>query len=289
MIGEPSSRSSSPSVAGQERPAPVLAEAVDEVAGLGRRVDHRHERAALGLDEQVGTEQRGAGGVGPRGRPVRVLVVHLDAQPGQRPVRGRRHRDPRGQRPATSYDGPGGCAVRSGDLLDVLGGTHAGGRLGRPGQREAEHQLLLDGLVPGQLGAAVDVQPLAGLAVGVVDLAVLELQEAEVDDDGGRVADVAQHGVHRHARRLAEPAVGGTGRPEDAELPAVAVLVRAGAVGVEQVALVEHRVGDGAGGLQPLGGHAHGATAPSAGVASSASASSRPIVSSHEIRPCRAR
>ena len=87
-------------------------------------------------------------------------------------------------------------------------------------------------------------------------------------------------------RILTDPRIGGALRTQYAELPSHLVLPRGCSIGVEQVALIEHRIRHGANPIQidPTRSHrlrAHGSPTRSA-------LSSRSTTESHVVRPCSA-
>ena len=114
----------------------------------------------------------------------------------------------------------------------------------------AEVELLLDGLVPGRVPAAVDLDRFdpAEVAVPGTDLdgARLHLEAAELDIEGRVVAGLDDAlGLHRP--RLGAGGLAVVPRSEHPELPADLVLGGRRPVRVQDVALVQHRVTDRAG------------------------------------------
>ncbi len=130
--------------------------------------------------------------------------------------------------------------------------------------------LALGGLFPGEVFATLDLEPRhqgqRGLARcgklrdgfgELADLAVQHLQEPDADFEG-RLAPLLQNlrqNLRLHRRRIALAAGKIVGK-DAAECPALAVLDRRGAVWIEQVALVEHGVGDSADAVEVHGGAA---------------------------------
>ena len=86
----------------------------------------------------------------------------------------------------------------------------------------------------------------------------LELQETHVNFDGG-LRSGGEQALSEHLRFLARAGSGRTWRAKDAELPPRLVLLRRGAVRVEQVALVQDGICHGAGEAQA---HTHGSGSP---------------------------
>ena len=112
--------------------------------------------------------------------------------------------------------------------------------------------------------------------------AQLQLQEAQVHSDlgVGGSGRSAQQALGRQTRVLAQTVLGRVLWSEYAELPSELVLGRGGPVGIEQVALVEHGVGD-APGLR----EAHGTPSGTVAGVGGAAASRDSIVASQVVRP----
>ncbi|AXE83812.1 acylphosphatase [Streptomyces sp. Go-475] len=171
-----------------------------------------------------------------------------------------RTRKARGGKPylfASPHHPPGA----SGQRLDVLAGRGAHGDGACAAQElvegEGDAGLARYGLVEGQVrGAVVGAQRLDGALAGVLHLLALHLEVADPHAYAGAVEPPDP----QQALGPLVPGVGGAGDAGDdravrldpvpgeqhAELPTDAVLGRGSAVGVEEVALVEDGVGDGA-------------------------------------------
>ena len=160
--------------------------------------------------------------------------------------------------------------MAAGDPLDVV----------LPGDLERRGPLAAGGgalLVDGEHGVDLPRHALLPGEPPVVALPerVDRLAAGTVDGPGAQVQEPQPHVEHRagpaleqHLGARAVGLVGEAGRGEHPELPAQPVLLRRGAVGVEQVALEQHGVGD-RGDLVERGVHGR------------ASFSSRSTVSSH--------
>ena len=233
---------------GEHRPGVPVVQLAGRGEGPLGRVGGREERARGDGDQGVrGDERRpqrdlARGAVGAGG-----VVDDVDAQaqdvvrPGQR-LGG--DDEPPVQRQAAPLD------AAAGDGLDgVLRGEREGhGVLARPVDGDRGIDLPGHALLPGEVPVVAVDQLVDGAAVGVVDGPGAQLQEPQSQVQDGAGAAVEQDLGAGAVRLVGEP-----GRGEDAELPPQAVLLRRGAVGVEQVALEEHGVGD-AGGLVERGG-----------------------------------
>ena len=121
-----------------------------------------------------------------------------------------------------------------------------------------ERDLPFDGLVPAHPGLRSRYEFVGRLvraaADVLLDAPVLQLQEAHHD----RYRCLApRRDQHLRGQRvvLADAGVGGARGSEHAELPPCLVLPGVGAIRVQQIALVEHRIGDGAGPVPVRGGH----------------------------------
>ena len=128
-------------------------------------------------------------------------------------------------------------------LLGLGAPVHLEGPVGRFG-RHIERDLLFPGLVPRDVGRLADVQRadrLEGVTDPALHGALLHLEEPS-DQAHRRLSAVDEHlaGVRRTLARVECHDRLGHQHPP---LPAHHVLRRAGPVGVEHVALVEHRVG----------------------------------------------
>ena len=146
--------------------------------------------------------------------------------------------------------------------VDVLGVSAVsdrdlqGARICEVGDTEGpEGQLAFDGLIPGDPRFQAAGQFVDGFEASAADIAfgdsVLQLEEAH---DEGQFAVTVDQELRRQAGVFADTRVGRAGRPHHAELPPGLVLGRRRSVGIQQVPLVEHRVGDGAGPI-PRGCH----------------------------------
>ena len=114
--------------------------------------------------------------------------------------------------------------------------------LARPVDGDRSVDLPRDALLPGEVPVVAVDELVDGAAVGVVDGPSAQLQEPQSQVQDGAGAAFEQDLGAGAVRLAGEP-----GRGEHAELPPQAVLLRRGAVGVEQVALEEDGVGDAAG------------------------------------------
>ena len=256
MIGETSSRSSCAGRSGQHGEAPVVPAARHRGGGARRRLEQRDEVAAGDVGDDVGADQRGGDrlvlvrggrpGVGARSGARRRSRRRSATSTVTAPSNARRVRTSRP--PSTSSTSTAAGAPRSGMVQAAL----------RCGQiQRSEHDLAFDRLVPRQPGA--------GRRDELVDR-----------HDGGRCASACSacrccncrkrdHERQRRRRpstssRVASvssspsPASAAPGGPSTPNCQRRLVLARRRAVGVEQVALVEHRVGDRAG-MIPADGH----------------------------------
>ena len=229
--------------AGSGRPAP------------GSAVAHRHaEPRQRSADGCVGAEPHVRRAAADDGGPA--------ARPAGRPSSRRVPRRPAGRRPPPAAPGP---------------------RPARPGERP-QRDLVLHGLVPAQPAGgrrrrarppAVNRPPSSRLLGGAAS--------AAAGSAGGLPAGAAGRGSAGNRRTCAgsspDTGVRGARRAQDAELPAGLVLLRGRPVGVEQIALVEDGVGDGAG--QAAGSCSwHRSPATSRGAASRLS-----TAASQEVRP----
>ena len=157
-----------------------------------------------------------------------------------------------------------------GGVGEFLGVRPAGISTGRtcppsrqPCQRKRpQRDFLLHGLVPAQPARGADGELVHGTEPAAVVRffggAGLKLQEAQVDLQL-RLRPRAQQAVGEHGRLFPGAGLRGAGRAQDAELPAGLVLLRRRPVGVQQVALVEDGVRDGAGKAQA---HVHRSRSP---------------------------
>ena len=290
MIGRPSSRwvsPGSPERTGQHR---LWSQSAAAPAAVSGGFEEGHERRAVRLDQDVGADEGAPGRFRLGGHRVVADVRDVEDQLEQAVDRDRAGLEQRPQGPAAALDASRGFATI---IFERLGGHVALDRhgpeqpIGQLGEGQGEGDLLLHRLVPRQPGHVADRELAHLFARAVQDPSVLELQEAQVhhqvrpDDLVRRVQEALE--VHRGV--LAEPPVRHAGRTQHPELPPGVVLAGAGPVGVEQVPLVEHGVGD-------LPGHVHVGGAvhrDSSGASSSQRASRCPTVSSHEVSPCRAR
>jgi hypothetical protein len=155
-------------------------------------------------------------------------------------------------------DGAGGVGQELRRLLARPGPDRDLPAFQQVGEGEAQVDLLLDRLLEADVLDPVDPQavdvgePAAGQ--GLLDCLRLHLEEAEAQLQDGVLAGFEQ-ALGLLVERFRAAALGPALRGEDPELPAHLVLRRRGAVRVENVALVQHGVGDLAGGLE-----AHSAT-----------------------------
>ena len=241
----------------------------------------------------------------------RCPVLDDDPQPDGSPRRLGRPVDHALDRPAGPDDPP---RDRAGAVVRVLDLARAGQRervlasVGRIDRHRDGRQVddRLHGLVPGHQLLAVEDDPRrrpeAADRVDVRDLhgACLQLERAHADLDPGRHRPaIRARGQLDRQLGLLRPGLRPVTERErtrhhDAELEPHAVLRRARAVRVEQVSLVEHRVGDPLDGLERHAGctsraGAASAAAPSSGSAAPcpASSSSRSTASSQEVTACR--
>ncbi len=185
-----------------------------------------------------------------------------------------RNRESAGQRPAGADQPTGELPGVVAKQLDVVAAGNidvdAGGSTVRCQLQVGDDVLPLDRLVPRNPPGRADSELVGGLEmVGARDrplhAAPLHLQEAEDHVHPGAV--VGQHEcLGEHRRALSDPASLGADRTNHAELPPDLVLARRRAIGVQQVALVEHGVGDPTGRIDA----AHHVTAGLAASSSSA-------------------
>ena len=181
-----------------------------------------------------------------------MRVAHLGAQP-QRPVRAfelfRGQFDDAGQPgarapyPAQLFAGPAvdDLVLRGGGPLEGVDETVAEQPVDRHGQLDA----FLDALVPGTQHLVVELEG-RHVVVGAagrpgLDGSALHPQEPQLDQEGVAAAWLGE-ALGAQVRPLAERD-GVLRAHQDAELPAQPVLRARGAIGVEDVALEQHRVG----------------------------------------------
>ena len=249
MIGEESSRSersAGPASTGQV--CSLTQAAVAAAAHCGGSVRDRKVPGRDGEQRVRGDQRVAQQLLARRVRRAVAVVDHVEAQPvhqvGPGQV-GRGDHDPAGDRPALAQQLPGRGAVRRAQLLDLAGRGKSDGHGLRAGEQlvQSQHRVQLPRhpLLEAQLPDPVDDQLVDRLPVGGVRGAGLQLQAAQPQlqlaaAGSGRL----QQALGAVAGRLGAVA----GRGEHAELPAQPVLLRRGAVGVEQVALEQHGVGD---------------------------------------------
>jgi hypothetical protein len=238
---------------GEDRPHPVLPASRRGLLGVLGRLEQGDELRAVRREQQVRPDQRAADGRRLVGRHLVGAVRHVDAQADQGVDGLGPHPDDGGQglTPADEAAGRGGVVET--DELDVLTPRHLDVErpsvleVGQPARSELH--LVSDGLVPGQPGPFSDAQLVDGLEPrrvagrGRLGAAGLQLEEPEPQRHLGVVARAEQARAGQ-VGLLAESVGRGAGRAEDAPLPARRVLARGRPVGVQQVALVEHGVGD---------------------------------------------
>lgn len=163
------------------------------------------------------------------------------------------------------------------DLFDLTA-TGDGERIGvcpGPDVQRSEGKLTFHGLIPGEVGRFGHPQFADGferVAHPTLHGAVLQVQEPHHDVQRG-IGSRVQQQVGTERVVLTESAFGCPGRAQYTELPAGLVLPGRGAVRVEQVTLVEHRVGDGAG-MIPSGFHRSSLASHSSSVIASSKPSS---------------
>ena len=230
--------------AGQHREDAVVVARRDEPLRPLRRVEQRHERRPVDLQEQVTGHERATQPLRPvrrrfRGRSGAVLDAHGEQRDGVRRHRlldGGRH--PQGER----FAGPHQPAA--GDRLDRAAARDRQVERRRLVEGDVEDRLLLDRLVPRHEDRVTGVEPFDSHAVGVLDRPVLDVQEPHGRPHRRRLA--VDHHRRPAPRPLGRVPLDRVGRHQHAPLPAHLVLRRARAVRVEHVPLVEHGVGDGA-------------------------------------------
>ena len=224
--------------------------------GRVRRLEQRDERGAVRLEQQVGADQASAAdrGVLAVATASGCSLSHGDGQPEQAVVRlgvGARAAAAAASGGARSGR-PAAPAASSSGSTSSPPATVAAGRVDRLGQGERGQR---------DLAARPPRPSVSTVAPSTVErgdrsywppsasalhLAHLQLEEAQVDGDRRRSARRGrEQALHRHAGLLAEArrAAAAAG-PSTPNCQRDWFLLRAGPVGVEQVALVEHRVGD---------------------------------------------
>ncbi len=197
----------------------------------------------------------------PEPQQPRLSLVPFSTDPLDREANGGRDRPPRAHQPAAEL------ARGRPQLLDLApaGELERDHPLAVPRQirqRDPAHfQLALEPLVPCDLELAAGAADLEELdrpklvADRLLDGAVLELEAADLEVDGGARRERLDEALRLHLPRLRAARLGIAARGDDAELEAHPVLRRGGAVGVEHVALVEDGIGDLLGEGEAAGGH----------------------------------
>ena len=212
------------------------------------RVGERHERAVLHPQHARASSRTSAAAPPRAGRPPRASCSRPAATRGAVPARAPRRPAPARPRAPPSARVTGPSAARAGGHVDRDAPPP---RPARRARSAVDRDLALGRLLPGQVALAVDdalVHRLARLVVRPG--ASTTCRKRTRDRHAAPASPSTRHCVRmtQGSSRAARLAV--RARVDAAEGPALPVLERRARVGPQHVALVEHRVGDPAHGVQ---------------------------------------
>ena len=264
MIGETEQDVALAVGTGQHGPAAVLAAGSRRRRGPLRRIQQRQEipvtdaQQHMGADERPGDGVLLVGGAAAASPPRRVRRCgHGAPQPqrrrGRLPGAATSPRSARRGAPAAGHNPAGNAPAGSCGFHPVAGNFHRHTHASAASLAERNGpEVISCSIASSQLSQRE--APTASSATGLKLPASSACSAVRVCSCRKRrwistsaCGSRAQQAVSEHSRLFPGAGLRRPGRPQDAKLPARLVLLRGGAVGVQEVALVEDGVGDGPG------------------------------------------